>query len=123
MDTPDTRDFLVAFSIPWNLGFTERRGLKCAVISTCKPMLLTLYNPDHNFLPFDLRVARCREHKIGYTATDCGVDSSSRFLFRTRTDRHKLTDATDHPIHALTTGGSMYCLHHRQKNLSVFVHQ
>jgi len=41
--------------------------------------------------------------------TKFGVDSSSRFAFRARTDTrtHKVTDATDHPNHATATAGVM----------------
>jgi len=34
--------------------------------------------------------------------TKFGVDSSSRFSFRVRTHRHKVTDATDHLTNAST---------------------
>jgi len=40
-----------------------------------------------------------------YVCTKIGVDSLSRFSFRVRThtDKHKVTDASNHPIHALAT--------------------
>jgi len=43
--------------------------------------------------PFDLRVSACRGPTMDYMSTDFGVDSSSCFLFRARTDRQ--TDATE----------------------------
>jgi len=43
--------------------------------------------------PFDLRVSACRGPAMEYMSTDFGVDSSSRFPFRARTNRQ--TDRRD----------------------------
>ena len=38
-------------------------------------------------------------------STEFGVGSLSRFSFRARTQKCKVTDATDRPTHALATAG------------------
>jgi len=51
---------------------------------------------------------------MDYMSTDFGADSSSRFLFRTRTSRqtdrqtNKLTDATERPTLRYTDGVGNY---------------
>jgi len=47
---------------------------------------------------FDLWVNACRATTIEYTCANFGVDGSSRFPFRVRTERQ--TDVTERPTHA-----------------------
>jgi len=54
-------------------------------------------------LTFDLWVHACRATAIEYTCTKFGVDSSSRFPVRGRTN--KQTDATERNTHAGGYGG------------------
>ena len=45
-------------------------------------------HPNPNLCPFDLRVSGCISPPDDYIFTNFRVDSSSRFSFRARTDRH-----------------------------------
>jgi len=64
---------------------------------------------NHVTLTFDRltprKVNACRGLAIEHRCTEFAVDSSSRFCFgaRTRTQTHKMTDATDHPTYASAT--------------------
>ena len=53
------------------------------------------YRPPDPCRPRDLDLLTSAERMC----TKFGVDSSSRFPFRARTDRHKITDATDNPTY------------------------
>ena len=50
-------------------------------------------------------------HRVGYTCTNFGVDSSSCFPFRARirTQRHTVTDSADHPVQSDNKHVSLRC--------------
>ena len=85
------------------------QNLKTCVAADAAPSSLTNVHTHHDSLankplqsyrlavpcrPRDLDLLTSAERM----STKFGVDSSSRFHFTARTDRHKITDTTDNPI-------------------------
>jgi len=77
--------------------FRQYKLEKCAVISKCRPTLdlpwtrhtVCTWQPcEHVLWPTDLMVSACQGPVIHYISTDFGVDSSSHFSCRTKTDRN-----------------------------------